>query len=105
MSPHLNKTLTAMNWGKPCLELRTKGRGTKVSVAPIPWPQVSSHEATARGATAGLEVVAEAVVAVVVTSGTADTINIISIISSSGIHSITALLDRPACNDAVFSPR
>ena len=50
----------------------------------MPWPQVSSREATARGAAAGPEGVAEAVVAVTAVSATAEAINTIN---SSGLHS------------------
>ena len=64
-----------------------KGRETEVPVVPMLWPHVSSREETARGVAARTEGVVEVVVAEVAPSATVEGITI-SIISSSGLHSL-----------------
>ena len=64
-----------------------KGRETEVPVVPVLWPHVSSRGETARGVAARTEGVVEAVVAEVAPSATVEAITI-SIISSSGLHSL-----------------
>ena len=64
-----------------------KGRETEVPVVPMLWPHVSSREETARGVAARTKGVVEAVAAEVAPSATVEAITI-SIISSSGLHSL-----------------
>ena len=82
-----SQILSLMNLGKPWRGSRMKGRETEVPVVPMLWPHVSSREETARGVAARTERVVEAVVAEVAPSATVEAITI-SIISSSGLHSL-----------------
>ena len=64
-----------------------KGRGMEVPVVPILWQHMPSRMETARGVAARTEGVVGAVVAEVAPSATVEAITI-SIISSSGLHSL-----------------
>ena len=63
-----------MNWGKPWRGSRIKGRGKEVPARPIPWLQLSSREATTRGAAARPDGLVKAVVVMAAASAGAEAI-------------------------------